>query len=272
MSATGAGYDYNVSTFSPNGRVFQVEYAAKAVEKASSSIGIRCVDGVVLGVEKHLVHKMLVKNSNRRIYTADLHVGCTASGLPADARQLVNKARQEAAEYKSFYGSPIPGQVLADRLAAHSHTYTLYWYLRPFGCTLLMAVYDEIKGPQLYTLDSSATCHRYFAASAGKGKASASSELEKLNFEKITCREAVKEIAKIIYKLHDEVKEKDMELEMSWVCDESKRRHVFVPDDIKAEAIAEAKAAKEKEEMDSDDENEEKSSIPMSTTSTTTAK
>jgi len=93
MSATGAGYDQSVSTFSPNGRVFQVEYAAKAVEKTGTVIGIRCVDGVVLGVEKSVTTPLLTPNSNRRILSVDYHIGLAAAGLPADARALANKAR-----------------------------------------------------------------------------------------------------------------------------------------------------------------------------------
>lgn len=257
MSATGAGYDYSVSTFSPNGRVFQVEYAHKAVEKSGTAIGIRCVDGVVLGVEKSIVSKMLVEGSNRRIWTVDLHAGLAMSGLAADARQLANKARSEASEYKNFYGSAIPGNVLSDRLAAHVHSYTLYWHSRPYGCSVLLASFDNENGPQLHSMDPSGVVYRYFGCAIGKAKAAASSELEKLDFSTITCRQAVKEIAKMLYKLHDEVKDKELEVELSWVCDESKRLHVFIPADLKEEAVREAKEAKQREEMDeSDDEDE----------------
>jgi hypothetical protein len=83
----------------------------------STAMGIRCIDGVVLGVEKSMISKLLLDSSNKRIFTTDLHSGLALSGLAADARQLVNKARSEAAEYRNMYGSEIPGQVLADRVA-----------------------------------------------------------------------------------------------------------------------------------------------------------
>lgn len=258
MSGTGAGYDYSVSTFSPNGRVFQVEYASKAVEKSGTAIGIRCLDGVVLGCEKNIISKMLVPGSNRRIHTCDVHAGIAMSGLAADARQIVNKAREESSEYKSFYGSLIPGQVLNDRLALHIHSHTLYWYLRPFGCSILLGVFDELKGPQLYSTDPSGVSHRFFACAIGKAKAAASSELEKLDFTKIKARDAVKEIARILYKLHDEAKEKELEVELSWVCEESNRKHVFVPAEVREEAVRIAKEAKQKEEMEDSDDEEEK--------------
>jgi len=225
-----------------------------------TAIGIRCKDGVVLGCEKSIQSKMLVPTSNRRIHTLDLHSGLALSGLAADARQLVNKARSEASEYRSFYGSEITGKILSDRLAGHVHTHTLYWHSRPYGCSIIIASYDEDAGPQLYAIEPSGICYRYFATAIGKYKQGSSSELEKLDFTKITVREAVNEIARIITKLHDEVKDKELDIELSWVCDESKRLHVPVPENIRAEAIRLAQEAKKREEMDSDDEEEEKKS------------
>jgi len=252
---SGTGYDLSVTTFSPDGRVFQVEYASKAVEKSGTAIGVRCVDGVVLGVEKLILSKMLVKGSNKRIFNCDFHVGMALAGLAADARQLANHAREEAQNYRSFYGSAIPGTVLADRMAQHMHSYTLYSYMRPYGVSALFASFDEENGPQLHAIEPSGVCHRYFATASGKNKQGAKGELEKLDFTKITCREAIKEVAKILYKLHDDVKDKPMELELSWVCDESKRKHVFVPEELRDEAFKAAVAAKEAAEMDSDEDD-----------------
>eukprot|EP00456_Euglypha_rotunda_P013756 TRINITY_DN14194_c0_g1_i1.p1 TRINITY_DN14194_c0_g1~~TRINITY_DN14194_c0_g1_i1.p1 ORF type:complete len:293 (-),score=40.15 TRINITY_DN14194_c0_g1_i1:110-988(-) len=261
MSGTGAGYDLSVTTFSPDGRVFQVEYANKAVEKSATVVGIRCKDGVVLGAEKSLASKMLVKTSdggaNRRIYTVDEHVGLAGSGLSSDVRQLVNKGREEAKDYKSFYGIPISGQVLAERVAGHVHTHTLYWYLRPFGCSVLVGSYSPREGPELSMIEPSGTSFRYFACAIGKYRQGAKTELEKIKFDTITCRDAVKQIAKIIYKLHDDIKDKAFELELSWVCDESKRQHVFVPKELREEAIKEAKSEKEKAEMDTDSDDDD---------------
>lgn len=253
MSATGSGYDYSVTTFSPNGRVFQVEYAVKAVEKGGTVIGVKCKDGVVLGVEKTVLSKMMKEGSNRRILTADMHTGIASCGIAADARQLVNEARSEAKNYKGFYGHSIPGRVLAERLAGHVHMHTLYWYMRPYGCSVIMANYDDDMGPQLYMIEPAGTVYRYFGCALGKHKQAAKTEVEKLDFENLTCREAVFEIAKIIYKLHDDIKDKDFELEMSWVCDESKRKHVLVPKDLKAQAAAQAKQAKEDADMEDSD-------------------
>lgn len=256
MSATGSGYDQSVTTFSPNGRVYQVEYAAKAVEKSGLTIGIRCKDGVVMGSQKPLTSKMLVKNVGRRIMTVDAHSGIATAGWQPDARQLGNKARQEAQSYREFYGHDIPGNILSERMAGHVHMHTLYWYLRPFGASILIANYDK-TGPTLSMIQPSGEMHRYFASAIGKNVQGANSDLEKLDFTKITCREAVKEIARIIYKCYDDIKEKAFELEMSWVCDESDKKHVRVPEALRDEAVTEAKKAKEAAEMESSDDEEE---------------
>ena len=131
MSSIGTGYDQSTTTFSPDGRVFQVEYAAKAVDNSSTAVGIRCKDGVVMAVEKPKLSKMIVEGSNRRIMHVDKHSGICISGLIADARQIVNHGRYEASRYRDFYGGSIPGQTLCDRIAGLMHTYTLYWFAPP---------------------------------------------------------------------------------------------------------------------------------------------
>jgi len=268
MSATGSGYDLSCTTYSPDGRVFQVEYATKAVEKSGTVVGIRCKDGVVLGVEKMVQSKMLVEGSNRRIHTVDYHVGIAMAGLAADAKQLVNRARSEARSYRSFYDEQIPGSVLNERLSGFVHMYTLYWYLRPFGASILVASYDEANKPELYLIEPSGVSYRYKGASIGKHKQGAKTELDRIKYDDVTCREAVKEIAKMIYKLHDDVKDKEFELELSWVCDESKRKHVFVPKDIKDAAVKEAIEAKKKAEMDESDDEKETGTKDTSSAST----
>eukprot|EP00898_Chlorokybus_atmophyticus_P004714 jgi/Chlat1/5243/Chrsp33S05087 len=249
MSSIGTGYDLSATTFSPDGRVFQVEYATKAVDNSGTAIGIRCKDGIVLGVEKLIVSKMLVPGSNRRIHTLDRHAGMALAGLVADGRQIVNRARQEAAQYKSFYGSPIPAKILSARLASYVHLFTLYWSVRPFGSSAIVGCYDK-EGPQLYMIEPSGVVFRYFGTAIGKGRQAAKTEIERLKLEEMTCREGVMAVAKIIYSAHDEAKDKAFELELSWICDESGREHKRVPAELAAEAERLAKASMEDDMAD----------------------
>ena len=101
MASSGSGYDLSSSTFSPDGRIFQIEYAAKAVENAGTALGLRCADGIVLCVEKPLVNRMLVaKTTGRRIHTVDTYAGVAITGFVSDGRQIANRAREEAASYE----------------------------------------------------------------------------------------------------------------------------------------------------------------------------
>lgn len=118
MSSIGTGYDLSASTYSPDGRIFQIEYAMKAVEnsgflKANSStcIGIKTKDGVVLAHEKLFMNKLLKKSANNRIKSVDVHVGFVAAGLTADSSHLASRAVEEAENYKNTYRDLIPGAV-----------------------------------------------------------------------------------------------------------------------------------------------------------------
>jgi len=252
MSSIGTGYDLSATTYSPDGRVFQVEYAEKAVENSGTAIGLRVKDGVVLAVEKLVVSKMLEPGTNKRLHTADRHVGVAISGLVADGRQLVKRAQAEALNYRQFYGESISGKVLCERVSSFVQAYTLYGSVRPFGCSILLGCVDK-KGPQLYMIDPSGTSWGYFGYAIGKGSRAAKTELEKLKLSEMTAREAIKEAARIIYMVHDDVKDKAFELELSWVCTETNNLHEMVPKELRDEAEKLAKAALEDEGMDAED-------------------
>lgn len=253
MSSIGTGYDLSASQFSPDGRVFQVEYAMKAVENSGTIIGLKGKDGVVLAAEKLIMSKLHEPGTNRRIFNIDKHIGMAFSGLIADARQIVDIARREASNYRSQYSVSIPLKYLNDRVSMYMHAYTLYSAVRPYGCSVILASYEDGQ-PEMYSIDPSGVAYGYHGCATGKAKQSAKTEIEKLKLSNMTCRELVKEAAKIIYLVHDELKDKNFELELSWVCKESEGRHEKVPDNVFVEA---ERAAKQAMEADSESDNED---------------
>lgn len=272
MASSGSGYDLSSSTFSPDGRIFQIEYAAKAVENAGTALGLRCRDGVVLAVEKPLQNKMLVaKTTGRRIHTVDEHSGVAITGLVSDGRQIVNRAREEASNYDETYGTKIPPQTLAQRLSTYVHYFTLHGALRPFGTSTLIAAYDPgTKKHSLHMVEPSGVSYEYFGAAAGRGRQPARTEMEKLAINPktaggdtgtgdenlITVAEGVKQLAKIIYALHDEAKDKPFELEMSWLSEGTGWKHAGVPRTVIQEATDWAKKEIEEAEEESEDDDE----------------
>lgn len=196
MSSIGTGYDLSTSTYSPDGKLFQLDYASKAADTSGTTIGIRCCDGVVIATEKLIHSKLLVKNSNRRIASVDLHIGIGSSGLSADGRHIVKRAREEAQNYKNTYKTPIPAKIIADRMGQYIQAYTLYSSVRPFGVGVIIGVLDR-NGPGLYMIEPSGVYYGYLGCATGKGKQIAKTEIEKLKLGELTCREAVKEAARM---------------------------------------------------------------------------
>jgi len=243
MTAIGSGYDLSASIYSPEGRIFQVEYAAKAVEQSGTAIGLRCKDGIVLAVEKLVLSKLVIPSSNRRIETVDVHIGVVTAGLLADGRHIVKRARQEAQNYRSFYRVPVPGKAISDRVGQYVAAHTLYSSVRPFGATCIMGVLDE-DGPNLYMIEPSGLYWGYWGCTVGKGKQVAKTEIEKLKLEELTVREAVKEAARIIHSAHEDSKDKEYELELSWISqEETGGVHQHVPKEVQEEAEEYAKRA-----------------------------
>ncbi|EIN10573.1 N-terminal nucleophile aminohydrolase [Punctularia strigosozonata HHB-11173 SS5] len=244
MTSIGTGYDLSASTYSPDGRIFQVEYANKAVENSGTAIGLRVKDGVVLAVEKLAHSKLLVPASNRRIQTIDKHIGLATSGLLADGRHIANRAREEASNYRSTYRAPTTLKALAGRLGLYVQAYTLYSSVRPFGISTLLAAIDK-DGPALYVVEPSGVFYGYHGAAVGKGRQLAKTELEKLKLAELSTREAVIEAARIIHLVHDDAQGKDFELEISWIGDETGGVFAPVPQDLQEEAERKAKEALE---------------------------
>ncbi|KAF7301404.1 Proteasome subunit alpha type [Mycena indigotica] len=240
MTSIGTGYDLSASTYSPDGRIFQVEYANKAVENSGTAIGLKVKDGIVLAVEKLVHSKLLVPGANRRIQTIDRHIGLAAAGLPADGRTVANRARDEAANFRETYRSPPTLKALADRLGQFVQVYTLYSSVRPFGTSTILGAVDK-DGPSLYVIEPSGVFYGYHGAAVGKGRQLAKTELEKLKLSELTAREAVIEAARIIYLVHEDAKEKEFELEMSWISPETDGLHLAVPQDLFDEAETKAK-------------------------------
>jgi 20S proteasome subunit alpha 7 len=213
-----------------------------------TAIGLKCNDGIVIAVEKPQLSKMLVEGSNRRVFGIDSHVGMAVTGYAADGRQIVNRAREEASNYSQSYGHKVVPSVLANRLGLYVHYFTTHGSLRPFGANALITAYDEdTKMPELYMVEPSGLCLRYFGCAAGKGTNAAKTELEKVIIKYgeagVSCRDAVNELAKILHTIRDPSKDKPFELEMGWMCEETAMKHSFVPADLVAAADAAAKAA-----------------------------
>jgi proteasome alpha subunit len=174
----GLGYDRGSTIFSPDGRLFQVEYAIEAVKRGTTAIGIKTQQGCILAVQKRLHTTLIEKEMVKKIFAIDDHIAVAIAGLTADARILVNQARVQAQIHQITYGEPITVENLTHRLADVKQMYTQHAGVRPFGVSLLIAGVDEISNTRLFMTEPSGSYWGYRAAAIGSGAPTIIEELE----------------------------------------------------------------------------------------------
>jgi proteasome alpha subunit len=161
------GYDRAITVFSPEGRLYQVEYATEAVRHGPLAVGVKAKDGVVLAGEKRSPHTLVDLDTLKKILLIDDHVGTAIAGLHADARKLIDQARVQAQVNRLSYDEPISIQSLVVNICDTKQMHTQYGGVRPFGVSLLVGGVDH-DGPQLYTTDPSGSFWGWKAAAIGR--------------------------------------------------------------------------------------------------------
>lgn len=162
------GYDRAIVTFSPDGRLFQVEYAREAVKRGTTSLGVTFKNGVVLASLRPLPPLALANSGGGKIHQLDDHLGISTTGFLADGRVLVDQGRVKAQIYKITYDEPINVLGVVKEISDRMQLYTQYGGVRPFGVALLVGGVDE-KGPQLFEIDPSSAFFGWKAQAIGKG-------------------------------------------------------------------------------------------------------
>jgi proteasome alpha subunit len=159
-------YDRGITIFSPDGRLYQVEYAREAVKRGTASIGVRTTNGVVLVVDKRIRSPLMERASVEKIHKADDHIGIASAGHVADARQLIDFARRRAQVNQLRYGEPIGVETLTKEITDHIQQYTQVGGARPFGVALIIG--GIVNGePRLYETDPSGTPYEWKALAVG---------------------------------------------------------------------------------------------------------
>lgn len=199
------GYDTECSTLSQEGKIYQVDYATKAVEDSSSVLGLVCANGVILMREKILHSNTQVKGSNKAVYTVNESIGMTFGGLFPDGRALVSRAKGDSASYLKVYGVPIDGRQLSERVALEVAKNTMVWYMRPYASATLFSSYDKMSGFHLYMIETNGNVQEYYACAHGKGRVAIKTELEMNGFaiSKLNSLEAVVDALAILIKSYE---------------------------------------------------------------------
>lgn len=175
-----AGYDRTLTVFSPEGRLYQIEYALKAAKSTGlTSIAVRGDDSVVFIAQKRVQDKLIDASSVSHLFKITEKIGCVMTGLLPDAKSLVLKARQIAAEFEFDNGYPIPSPYLAKRIADDNQVYTQHAYKRSTAAIMILGSVDDEKGPQLFKVDPAGHFVGFKATACGTKEQDAINSLEK---------------------------------------------------------------------------------------------
>lgn len=233
------GYDRAITVFSPDGRLYQVEYAIETVRRGTIAVGIKSKDGIIIAVEEK-PRKLQISDTAQKIFQIDDHVGVVAAGYIPDARSQVDNARFFSQSNKLIYDESVDVETIAKHLADQCQQFTQYAGVRPFGVALILGGVDS-GGSQLYLTDPSGTYISYDAVAIGSGSDQVTDFLEKNYKADISLQDAAILATASIY-IASEEKEGSQHIKMSQIKAATKSFEI-IPD----EQIAKfAKAAMEK--------------------------
>lgn len=182
------GYDMTPTMYSPDGRIYQVEYAIETVKRGTLAIGIRSTEGVVMAVEEK-PRVLQTSDVTQKIFQVDRHIGVAAAGYIPDARVQVDNARFFSQGNKITYDEPVEVETVAKHLADQCHQFTQYSGVRPYGVALIIAGID-VKGESVYVTDPSGTFVPYSAVAIGAGSEEVGEFLEKTYSDDLTIHDA----------------------------------------------------------------------------------
>ncbi|WP_268541610.1 archaeal proteasome endopeptidase complex subunit alpha [Candidatus Nitrosotenuis cloacae] len=171
------GYDMTPTMYSPDGRIYQVEYAIETVKRGTLAIGIKAKDGIIMAVEE-IPRKLQAAGITQKIFQVDDHIGVAAAGYIPDARTQVDDARSFSQSHRLIYDMQVDVETVAKHLADKCHQYTQYSGVRPFGVSLIISGVDQ-RGNLIYVTDPSGTYVSYAAVAIGAGSEDVNAFLEK---------------------------------------------------------------------------------------------
>lgn len=197
-------YDSRTTIFSPEGRLYQVEYAQEAISQAGTAIGILTTEGVVLACEKKITSKLLDNDGTaEKLYIINDSMIAAVAGMTSDASILVNNARVYGQQYLKTYNESVPCEMLIKKICDIKQGYTQHGGLRPFGVSFIYAGYDDRYEFQLFTSNPSGNYSGWKATSIGANNSAAQTLLKKDYKDDLTLKQGCELAIKILSKTMD---------------------------------------------------------------------
>jgi len=175
--------------FSPDGRLFQVDYAREAVRRGATSIGLTSSEEVILIAHKNITDPLAIPSTVQKIFKIDANIGVTYSGLVSDGLHLINLMRSHTQTHRMIYDETESIEAISKEIAEEMQIATQYGGLRPYAISLLVGGFDNI--PKLFEIDAGASFLGYRADAIGQGKQKAQELLTKEYKEDMSLEEGV---------------------------------------------------------------------------------
>ncbi|MGM0591714.1 MAG: archaeal proteasome endopeptidase complex subunit alpha [Halobacteriota archaeon] len=204
-------YDRGTSLFSPDGRIYQVEYAREAVKRGAPSVGIRTSDGVVLAAQSRTASTLMESESVEKLHKLDEHLGVASAGHVADARKLIDFARRKAQTNRLRYGEPIDVETIAKAVTDSIQESTQSGGTRPFGASLLLGGVED-ETPRLFSTDPSGTPHEWRATVIGGSRGDIQAFLEDEYREDLTVDDGITLAVRALLVADDELRADELSL------------------------------------------------------------
>lgn len=236
-------YDGRTTTFSPEGRLYQVEYAMEGILKAPLAMALVTKEGVVFTTERRAKGPLVAKEepeikdiNGEKVYKIDEHIGFAVAGLTADANVLIDHSRLRAQQHLYTYGEPIPAEDLCQLISDVKQGYTQYGSVRPFGVAFLLGAWDRWHGFQLYHTDPSGNYSAWKAYAIGNNEPAAQGLLKQDWNENLSLEDGILLALKVMSKTLDAVSITPELVEVATLSRQprsSPKFHILTPDELK---------------------------------------
>jgi proteasome alpha subunit len=223
-------YDRALTVFSPEGRLFQVEYALEAVRRGTLAVAVKSQEGVALAAQIKIPSILMDADEIDKLFQVDEHIGVAISGLHADSRMLINYARVQAQSFRLTYDEPVHLNMLVKSIADIKQQYTQFGGIRPFGCALFFIAIDP-TGTQIYTTSPSGIYRSYRCYALGSGEANARDYLKEHYKEGLKFEEVLNLTLKALKESIDEEATKE-NVRLAYIKAEDKKFHMCTKEEI----------------------------------------